>query len=234
MWYIYTSQEGNNYPLEFGYRAVESNEVTYNYEQITNLCRKGCESCGSGGCPPWAPSFSDIQTQYAYGVLIFARFFSRYRPSRLALSNIPYLQYRFQDIILSRLFTQLGYQVRESIQEEVLFLNSGHCMGCGLQTCSFIKGETNCRHPQRRTYAIGATGVEVVPLLQSVFGITLQWHNADNQQVDCITKTMGFFCRERSIQNEIMDEMIVNLNTLPCSKFKIPTEEYRLILNRLL
>ncbi|KUG02837.1 hypothetical protein ASZ90_019770 [hydrocarbon metagenome] len=233
MWYIYTSQEGNNYPLEFGYRAIETVEIIHNYEKVTDFCRNGCDSYGSGGCPPWAPRFADIQTQYTYGVLVFAKFFSRYKPAKFARCDIPYLQYGFQDIILSSLFTKLGYQVKKCMQEDVLFLNSGHCMGCGLLPCSFLKGDVYCRNPQRRTFAIGATGVEAVPLLQSVFGINLEWYE-NQQEVNCITKTMGFFCRERSIQNQIMDKMVVNLNSLPCSRFEIPGKEYRTILNGLL
>lgn len=235
MWYIYTSQEGNNYPLEFGYRAIESREVNHNYELITGFCRDGCESYGSGGCPPWAPRFADIQAQFSYGVLVFARFFSRYLPTRYAANHIPYLQYRFQDIIISSLFSKLGYQVTNGIEEEVLFLNSGHCMGCGSLTCSFSKGQAYCQNPSRRTYGIGATGVEVVSLLHSVFRIKLEWHTADNKEpVNCITKTMGFFCRDRAIQNQVMDEMINNLNALPCSRWKIPSQEYRQLVNRLL
>ncbi len=235
MWYIYTSKEGNNYPLELGYQAIESREVKHNYEQITGFCKEGCESYGSGGCPPWAPPFADIQAQYAYGVLIFASFFSRYKPTKFLLPNIPYFQYRFQNIILSNLLTELGYQIKKCIAEDTVFLNSGHCMGCGLQSCSFLQGEAYCRNPQRRTYGIDAAGVEVVALLHSVFGINLQWHSDDNQQqVNSITKTIGLFCKDREVQNQIMDDMITNLNSLPCSRYKIPGEEYRLMLNKLL
>ncbi len=235
MWYIYTSRKGNNYPLEFGYRAIETGEIKHNYAQITDFCKKGCENYGSGGCPPWAPAFADIQTQYKHGILVFARFFSRYKPDNFAGCDIPYLQYSFQDIVLSSLLTQLGYQVKKFIPEDVLFLNSGHCMGCGLLTCSFLKGELYCRNPQRRTYAIGATGVEVIFLLNHAFGINLEWYTADNQQqVNCITKTMGFFCQGRAVQNQIMDNMISNLNALPCSRFEIPGEEYLLTLKKLL
>lgn len=234
MWYIYSSRQGNHYPLELGYRAVDSWEIRHNYELVSRWCQEGCESYGSGGCPPWAPPFAAWQEHYPYAVLLFARFFCRYQPDRYTHSKMLYLRYRFPDIILSRLFSSLGYQVQGSIKEDIVFLNSGHCMGCGQAECNFLRGYNYCLNPVKRTYAIGATGIESAQMLQQIFGIRLQWISESNQEVSSITKLMGLLCKQRKIQNRILDEMIGNLNALSCSSWKIPGPEYQDALSRLL
>jgi len=234
VWYLYTSRRGNTYPLELGYKAVDSSEIKHDYGLITGFCKNGCESYNSGGCPPHAPRFEDIQISYKHGVLVFASFFTKYKPVIFSNADNAYINYRFQDIVISSLFTQLGYAVKDNFGADVLFLNSGHCMGCGEQKCSFTRGEKYCRNPKRRTFAIGATGVETARLLNDVFGIELQWHTDNNNEVECITKAMGFFCKNREIQNKILAEMIPQLNSLKTSRFPINSREYRRLLRSML
>ena len=233
MWYIYSSGKDKHYLLEVGYRAIDSGEISHNYELVRGWCQEGCDSYGSGGCAPWAPPFSALKLDYPYGVLIFARFFTRYLPPLYARCQIPYVQYRFPDIILTTLFTRLGYQVLDSISGDILFLNSGHCMGCGLATCNYLRGYPYCINPGRRTYAIGATGIEAAKLLQEAFGIKLQWYRGEDQ-VDSMSKVMGLFCQQRQVQNQILEQMLINLNALNCTHFPIPGQHYQLMVKSLI
>jgi hypothetical protein len=73
MWYIYSSGKDKHYLLEVGYRAIDSGEISHNYELVRGWCQEGCDSYGSGGCAPWAPPFSALKLDYPYGVLIFAK-----------------------------------------------------------------------------------------------------------------------------------------------------------------
>lgn len=233
MWYIYSSGKGKHYPLEVGYRAIDSGEISHDYDLVKSWCREGCESYGSGGCAPWAPPFSALEIQYPYGVVFFARFFTKDLPAPYASSKIPYMQYRFPDIIISALFTKLGYQVLDSITENILFLNSGHCMGCGLALCNYLRGYRHCINPRRRTYAIGATGIEAAKLLQEAFGIKLQWFISGEEKVESISKVMGWFCQQRQVQNQILDQMLINLNALNCTRFPIPAQQYQMMVKSL-
>ncbi len=233
MWYIYRSGKGLHYPLEVGYRAIDSGEISHDFDLVKSWCQDGCDSYGSGGCAPWAPPFAGLAHDYPYGVIFFARFFTEYLPALYAHSKIPYIKYRFPDIIISTLFARLGYQVLDSKAENILFLNSGHCMGCGLAPCNYLRGYDYCVNPGRRTFAIGATGIEGAKLLQEAFGIKLQWYHNGAEQVKSICKVMGWFCRERSIQNQILDDMLRNLNALDCTPFPILGPEYQTTLKSL-
>jgi len=235
MWYIYTASSGNNYPIEIGYRAVGAGDVVHDYEFITSLCKNGCRSYNSGGCPPWAPRFEDIEACYPYGVLVYAKFLSKFSPLKPGYVKKIDMLFGFQDMILSKLLTQLGYVVTDKCAENVLFLNNGHCRGCDIQECSFKLGESYCRYPERRTYSIGATGVDVSSTLKNVFGIELQWYTEDTyDRVEYITKMVGFFCQQFHMQNQVLDSIVNCLNALKSTKFKIGSDGYRMLVQQLL
>ena len=107
-------------------------------------------------------------------------------------------------------------------------------MGCGLATCNYLRGYPYCIiNPGRRTYAIGATGIEAAKLLQEAFGIKLQWYRGEDQ-VDSMSKVMGLFCQQRQVQNQILDQMLINLNALNCTHFPIPGQHYQLMVKSLI
>ena len=77
-------------------------------------------------------------------------------------------------------------------------------MGCGSKKCAFKKGEGRCRNPKRRTFSLEATGINVEATLHHIFGLKLQWYTNENyQQVEYMTKAVGFFCKSRDEQNSI-------------------------------
>lgn len=121
--------------------------------------------------------------------------------------------------------------MKMKLEDELIFLNSGHCAGCGDQKCSFSQGLKRCRNPGHRTYSIGATGVEVTSLVHEVFGIDLQWSQGEgSSSVEFVTKAAGFFCKTRAVQDAIMNEMVETLNSLQCSQYKIGSGEYQEVL----
>ena len=42
MWIIYTDSKGHDYPLEIGYKLINSSAICHDYERITGYCRDGC------------------------------------------------------------------------------------------------------------------------------------------------------------------------------------------------
>ncbi|HWP96870.1 MAG TPA: DUF2284 domain-containing protein [Syntrophomonadaceae bacterium] len=216
MWYIYTTGGGSHYPLELGYRAMSSAEIVHDYDRLTIFCKDGCESYNSGGCPPWAPRFEVVQEQYPYAVLVFARFYTRFLPEQFRSSPNPSTHYRFQDIILTRLLSHLGYRVRSSCGGQAIFLNAGHCPGCGDTPCSFLLGEQSCRNSRARVFNIGATGIDAEATMRKFFGIQLQWQTRGaHQEVEYIIKVMGFFTTNSREQNNILDQIPGALKHLP-------------------
>ena len=55
--YLYKTTSNQAYPLELGIKLLSSDKVIHNYQEITDLCRRGCKNFNVvGGCPPNAPS----------------------------------------------------------------------------------------------------------------------------------------------------------------------------------
>lgn len=231
MWYIYTTGGGSHYPLELGYRAMLSSEIVHDYDRLTIYCKDGCESYNSGGCPPWAPRFEVFQEQYPYAVLVFARFYTRFLPGIFGFSPDPLINYRFQDIILTRLLARLGYAVQSSCGGQATFLNAGHCPGCSDTPCSFLLGEQNCRNPKARVYNIGATGIDAEATMKKFFGIQLQWQTqSDHQEVEYIIKVMGFFATSSREQNKILDRIPEAIPKLPSTRLAPDNSKYQELL----
>ena len=229
MYYLYTTGQGKTYPVEMGYQFIDSKDIVYNYEEITALC----SSCGNfnkgGGCPPLAPKFEKISENKDFGIIIYAKLDSIYKPEKVKKNNNYYIHYRFQDVILSNLLTKLGYMIRDDF-EDMLFLNNGYCMGCRSK-CNFKKGENTCLKPERRTFSLEATGINVERTLKEQFDITLQWYNKENyQEIDYMVKAIGLFYKNREYDQKI-DQFFLNyLNSLSSTKYKIGTSIFKDIL----
>jgi predicted metal-binding protein len=221
--YLYTTGNGKTYPIEMDYKFIESKNYVYDYDQITSLC----EGCGNyhqgGGCPPLAPKFDDIIKTKRYSIMIYAKLLSKYKSEGVKNSNNYYIHYRFQDIILSNLLTNLGYTIRDDYNN-LVFLNNGFCMGCS-KKCSFKLGENICRNPKKRTFSLEATGVNVEKTLKNEFGIELQWYNKENyRDIDFMVKSIGLFYADKEISQKIENRFIEYLNSLKSTKNKIESK----------
>lgn len=228
MWYIYTTHNGNHYPLELKCSLIPSNELVYDYDRITNFCKTGCKNFNNGGgCPPKAPRFSQIAKEFPYGYIVCAVFSSKWKPQKVKESTTSYIHFRFQDNILSRFLTNLGYTVRDYIGSGVFFLNNGYCMGCGNKKCGFKSGEGFCKNPPKRTFSLEATGVDVEATLANIFNLKLQWYKNNNyNEVQFMAKSIGLFVDSKEKQKLIMESFYDCLQVLPSTKIKIDSDEY--------
>ncbi|NMB40547.1 MAG: DUF2284 domain-containing protein [Firmicutes bacterium] len=203
--YLYKTHSGNEYPVEFGFKDINAEDISHDHEYITGLCRQGCKNYNhSGGCPPFAPTFESIAKEYNSAILVFARLHSKYKTRRVKDSNNYYIHYRFQDIILSNFLNKMGQKIRKLFAPRVYFLGNGYCTGCGNRKCAFKEGMRKCRFPRKRTFSLEATGVNVEKTLKNVFGIKLEWYNRNNfRQVSYLTKAIGFFCCSPVIRDKV-------------------------------
>jgi predicted metal-binding protein len=235
MWYIYSTQNGHNYPLELKYSIIPSNNIVHDYERITNYCKTGCKNFNNGGgCPPKAPMFSQIVNEFPYGYIICAIFSSKWKPQKVLESKSQYIHFRFQDIILSRFLTNLGYTIKEHIGSGIFFLNNGYCMGCGNKKCSFKSGEGFCKNPQKRTFSLESTGVDVEATIAQLFNLKLQWYkNTNYNEVQYMVKSIGLFADLKEKQTLIHQSLRDCLQVLPSTKIKIGSAEYVDLLQRI-
>lgn len=218
MWIIYTDSQDRDFPLEVGCRVVESARISHDYERITGYCRDGCPDYGSGGCPPHAPRVAEVSFKYPYGILVYAKFMSRFKPSSMAADD-----FSLQDTVLSDFLNQLGYAILDQFGERLFFLTCGHCQGCGQEACSY-KQDESCRRPERRAYSIAATGVDVTPTLKNLFDIELQWIKGENQ-AEYIIKVMGLLSTDAHLPVFIAEQLTVALNSLECIKWPLDSPE---------
>lgn len=216
MQYIYTTGKRDSYPIELNFKAIASRDMIADYVRVTGYCKSGCKNYNyAGGCPPLAPNFELLREQYPFGVLIYARLYSEFKPDKVKASKKVYIHYRFQDIILSNLLTNLGYALIRKNGSDVRFLNNGYCMGCGQKKCNFKLGNNFCKNPDRRTFSLEASGVDVEASLKIIFNIELQWYDKFNYEaVEHMTKAIGLFCKTEDRQVNITDSLISCLNDL--------------------
>ncbi len=222
MRYIYSTQNGNDYPIELKSSFISSNEVVHDYARITNYCKTGCKNFNNGGgCPPRAPMFNQIADQFPYGYIICAIFSSKWKPQKVKESTSQYIHFRFQDVILSKFLTNLGYTIKERLGSGVFFLNNGYCMGCGNKRCNFKSGEDVCKNPHKRTFSLEATGVDVEATLTNIFDLKLQWYkNKNYNEVQYMAKSIGLFVDSKEKQTLIHESLRNCLQVLPSTKLE--------------
>ncbi len=213
MWIIYTDPRSRNFPLEIGSRSIASAQLCHDYDRITGYCKDGCPDYGSGGCPPHAPAVAQVAEKNPHGILIYAKFHSRFKPPELTADD-----FSLQDTVLSDMLNQLGYAILAEHKGQLFFLTCGHCQGCGQEACSYKLGEAACRLPERRAYSIAATGVDVTPTLKNVFDITLQWTKG-GEQAEYIIKVMGLLSSDEELPGVIEQNLGRVLNRLDCIKW---------------
>lgn len=227
--YIYTTRDGKSYPCDVFYKSIPTGEIVFDYDYVTSLCRKGCSNFNvGGGCPPKAPRFDELIPDYPYSVVICAKLLSAYKPIKVKNSNSFYIHYRFQDNILARLLTMLGNAIKQH-WDEVYFLGNGYCSGC--KKCNFKLGYDFCKQPDKRTFSMEATGIDVVQTLRKAFGVELQWYNKENfRQVEYMIKAIGILTKTNEQSQLVVRDLVDFLNQLDSTKYKIGTAAYENLL----
>lgn len=171
--YHHKTTTGNVYPVEIGYQPVHPMEIPFDHAATVKACQDGCNNYGrNGGCPPYAPNFANLRVDYPYGVIIFARLFTRYYPPKVLAGNY-YIRTNSVESMLSRLMTRIGHKAASTIGG--IFLGTGHCSGC--RKCAFKSGNTECVNPDKRIFSMESTGILVGDLVTQELDFSLQWWN---------------------------------------------------------
>lgn len=206
---IYNTKKGNQYPLDIIVKDITVSDLVFEPDQVEEWCRTGCANFGkSGGCPPRAPALDKLYSMDTRAWLIACRFDSVYKPEKVKNSNNSAIHWKFQDVILANFLNNLGHTLQEKTGGS--FLATGYCMGCPGKKCNFKLGSEHCRNPQKRTFSMEATGVNVVKTIKKSLNLDLYWYSKGNIDIPYMVKCMAFF--PRNVENG--QESI--LAVLPC------------------
>ena len=200
-----TKSSSNKYPIEIGIKKVNYYDILVQPSLVRDLCKTGCKNYNNqGGCPPYSPVFTNIVRPDDSIFLVYGTFYPEYKTERVKASNSPYIHYSLQDQVLANLLNTIGIQLRDN--HNCLFLGTGYCMGCKGIKCSFKNGDSICRNPQKRTYSLEATGVNVSLTLHKEYNIQLQWYRKNGPLNIPVTKCCAFI-----FNNETSEECFIHL-----------------------
>lgn len=210
-WVDYVTGSGlNKYPIEIRIRKVSFQAISYEPEKVRDLCRQGCKNYNfAGGCPPFAPFFAQIAEQYQTFFLATGTFWPQYKTEKVRESPRMYVHFRLQDHILSRLLHHIGLQVREKTGG--LFLGSGFCMGCTGKKCNFKNGLNYCVNPDKRTFSMEATGINVCKTVHENMGINFYWYKK-GEKLDIPLTKCCLFAFNTNITDDEFCSLFLKLN----------------------
>lgn len=196
------STSNNTFPIEIKVKLINKDDVVYDPEYIRGLCKNGCKNYNyAGGCPPRAPLFEELNKDMQSYFLVSGTFWPQYKTEKVKASHNIYIHFRLQDNILARLFHNAGISIRQ--KTACVFLATGYCMGCTGVKCNYKLGNEYCKNPQKRTYSMEATGINVEQTLFNNLNIKLQWYR-NNKELDLpITKVCLFMFQEYSLDKFI-------------------------------
>lgn len=229
IWYLYKTKSTHAvYPLEIGIKECKVSDIVYDPDIVRNCCKAGCSNYGmSGGCPPFSPKMEDLYQNSDKVWLIYSIFWSKYKPKNIIESKNIGIHWKFQDVILAWLLLKLGFGIVDEVGGN--FLSSGYCMGCPGQKCNFKIGRNFCRNPQKRTYSMESTGINVIETLKKQCNIISFWYSKGKFDVPYMVKCIAYFPDPNKCV-EVMQTTINVLNRLESCSEKIGSQGYSLCL----
>lgn len=180
--YIHKTTTGQTYPVEIGYSPVDTTSIPTDRPNTLAACRQGCpQYAKNGGCPPFSPDFTTLREGYPYGVIVFARIYTRDNP-------LPDDGFKTHWGCVEKLLSHIMHQIGDTGKEHLggVVLGTGECIGC--HSCNFKSGSAICTHPARRTFSMESTGILVGDLVEQQLGFQLQWWN--HQEPDRLPEYM--------------------------------------------
>ncbi len=216
IWIEYQAATGNRYPLEFYQATCTVKELIYQPSVTWKACAKGCSNFNkAGGCPPRSPKLEEITQKEDTVWVIIARFWSEYKHPKIASSTNSAIHWKFQDAILSSVMYNLGQCLRKTYGG--IILGTGYCRGCPGKKCAFKLGYEVCRNPERRTYSMEATGINVVETVKELFGVELYWYRKGFTDVPYMLKAITFIppsTFNKKLDNQFLLDNLLSMKSL--------------------
>ncbi len=165
------------YPLQWACLTLPSDSIPTDKKQFHRICKEGCKSYASNGsCPSYSPDFKNLVRQYKYATVLYFKLHTRHYPPR-CISAKHYIRWSFTESFLPRLLRKTAITLADKMGGMALV--SGHCRGC--KKCSYREGLNTCKSPEKRTFSVESTGVNVSDLMLLYTDSPLLWWDINNQ-----------------------------------------------------
>ncbi len=146
----------------------------------SHIVRGACEVCWHHGrnfaCPPHSQFFPDWVKEHRTARVIFLRF-----PSDVFEGETP--QGRARACSREARYL-LNLELSEYQERGFKVAGAGPCRSC--EVCAAERGDSECYAPGRRIYSLESMGVNVVELVNRVFGIDLDWEGAEGSMLGAV------------------------------------------------
>lgn len=208
MEYIYITKKGNTYPIDVYLKSITTQAIVYDPVRIEQYCRTGCKNYGrTGGCPPFAPKLEHILQGIDVCVLIVGLFDSKHKPEKVRMCANRAIHWKFQDAVLANCMDQIGRKLKTQFGWS--YLGTGYCMGCHGKKCSLKEGHT-CRYPDKRTFSMEATGIDVVQTVQNVFYRRFHWYTKSNTNIPYLMKCILLYSSKDKIDQATIEQYLLH------------------------
>ena len=91
-------------------------------------------------------------------------------------------------MIVANFLDKIGRAI-QAHYPQVIYLGTGYCMGCHGKKCSY-KLQEPCRNPQRRTFSMESTGINVVKTVRETMQETFHWYTKSNPNIPYLMKAI--------------------------------------------
>ena len=184
-----------------------------------------CGDCkgSSGGCPGFAPRFSNMHRKVKDFITIMVSF-DYIWSIMYATPEDGWLTRRIikQMVYADRISENYCKRLLRSLQAANIgnVLGMGNCMGCVPKHCTVIKG-SSCEHPDRRTFSMEAVGVDCDAIHVDLYGECLPWYYQRTSKIPLyMTRYTGIFPTVEPC--EVWDRILAHIMK---DKSYIPVEE---------
>lgn len=159
--------------IELSFDSISVNEVPYDYNLSSQLCKSGCKNFNKKySCPPHSPSFgSIIKNRYTLSIFLVKIYTTDLTRKYITLKMINSVARSIQ----RSYFTFINNNSEEL--KNYFLLGNGSCRAC--RKCAYIKNE-KCKKPHEIIVSLEATGINVDKLVEEVFSLKLEWYKLFN------------------------------------------------------
>jgi len=154
--------------------SISVSEVSFDYFQSSKLCKSGCKNYNKKySCPPNSPSFDLLIKRRTELSLLVVKI-------KTDGQKENYLTLKMLNSVARSIQNNFYNYIKETVNKKDIdyyLLGNGSCRSC--KKCSLQLNE-KCKKPDKISYSLEATGIDVNKLIEHTFNFKLEWYKIFN------------------------------------------------------